>query len=87
MAIDWTINFGHVLTLGTLAFGLIAGAMAMKSQGDATAIRLASVEKEMRAMTTVLVQIARQDERLNAHGERLTHIEHRVQTIEARAPA
>jgi hypothetical protein len=78
MTFDSTVNLGQVITLfGFLAGGVVAF-VSMRADLSAQARRLAFVEMEMRKQTDILVEFARQDERLRAFEHRLDHLEHGV---------
>jgi len=93
MSIDWSLNLGHLLTI----FGFVIGGLtfAMTIRGDVTSLkvteennkaalatRLEVVERDMRRITEVLVELAAQDERLNSHSQRFAGLEQRLATAE-----
>jgi hypothetical protein len=71
MTFDATISFGTILQL--MAFALMAwgGFYAMRNQVSTLALRMKGVEDEVKKVSDVLVQLARQDERLNGIDRRL----------------
>jgi hypothetical protein len=75
MTFDWTINFGHIIT----AIGLIGGAMgivyAMKMDVRVIKSEIDDIKSDLRSMAGVLVQIGRQEERLNSHDRRISKLE------------
>jgi hypothetical protein len=75
--IDWTINIGHAIT----ALGFFAGAVGLiyVLRHDVTDIKseIADMKVELRAMAGAMVQLARQEERLNSHDRRITKLEDR----------
>jgi len=85
MLIDWTINFGHILTIvGFVSGGLVfvltvrSDVNSIKATEGGVQKRLDAVESDLRKITDVLVAIARQDERLNAHAARILSLEEAV---------
>ena len=82
MSIDWTINLGHILTIvGLVSGGLVfvltvrSDVNSIKATEGGVQRRLDAVEGDLRKITDVLVEIARQDERLNAHAARILSLE------------
>lgn len=75
MTFDWSINVGHVLA----AFGFILGASgivwALRGDMKVLASRLTSVEATVIKLADILIQIGRQEERLNSHDRRITKLE------------
>ncbi len=69
MQFDGTINLGHLLTLVGFAFGCVGVAMSLRT-------RLDSVEHELKKMSGVLIELGRQDERLNGIDRRLDDLTH-----------
>lgn len=71
MMFDPTINVGVIVQL--LAFALLAygGFYAMRNQVSTLGLRMKGVEDEVKKVADVLVQLARQDERLNGVDRRL----------------
>jgi hypothetical protein len=69
MQFDGTINLGHILTLVGFAFGCLGVAMSLRT-------RLDSVENELKKMSGVLIELGRQDERLNGIDRRLDDLAH-----------
>ena len=82
MIVDWTINIGNILTaVGFLVGGLFfvftirSDVNSIKSDEAAAARRLESVEGELSKMTQVMLDIARQDERMKSFEWRLAMVE------------
>jgi len=75
MTFDWTINIGHVFT----AIGLFAGAVgivyAIRSDVKLIKTEIDAIKEDLRAMAGVLIQIGRQEERLNSHDRRIAKLE------------
>jgi hypothetical protein len=75
MTMDWTINLGHIIT----AVGLLGGALgiiyAIKTDVKLIKTEIDSIKDDLRAMAGVLVQIGRQEERLNSHDRRISKLE------------
>jgi len=71
MTFDPTISFGTLLQL--IAFAVMAwgGFYAVRGQVSTLALRMKGVEDEVKKVSDVLVQLARQDERLNGIDRRL----------------
>lgn len=82
MTIDGTINLGHILTIIGMGIGGVGVYVGMRMDLRAIADKLASqdrrvdaIERDLSKMTQVLVDVARQDARLDAHEQRLAHLE------------
>jgi hypothetical protein len=72
---DPTINYGHILT--AISF-IIAGAGAyygMRAELHNVDQRVAKIEATLQQLANVVVQTARQDERLNAMERRVDRLE------------
>lgn len=89
ISFDWTINIGHLLTVATFIVGGLGFMFAVRADvqvmqraemnvGD----RLRAVETQIKQMTDVVVTLARQDERLTAHGNRIDRLDERMDTLE-----
>lgn len=78
MSIDWTINFGHILT--ALGMAGIASGIVYALRGDVKTIKseLAPIKADLKQLVTVLVQIGRQDEQIKS-------LTHRVDKLEDKA--
>src|ERR1035437_906157 len=76
MTFDSTINLGTILQI--VAFVLLAygGFYAIRNQVSTLARRMRSVEDEIKKFGDVLVQLARQDERLNSLDRRIDELTH-----------
>jgi hypothetical protein len=74
--LDLTVNLGNILTI--LSFVVVGASIAasIRSQVTTMAIRLLSLETEIKKLSEVLIALGRQDERLNAMDARLISLEH-----------
>jgi len=68
MAIDWTLDFGTILTLIVLVGGGVFAAVKV-------GVRLASLEGKVSMMAGVLEKLSVQKTRLDDHGARLDRLE------------
>jgi hypothetical protein len=75
MTVDWTINFGHILT----AIGLLGGAVgivyAVKADVKVIKFEIDSIKDDLKAMAGVLIEIGKQNQRLNDHERRIMRLE------------
>lgn len=75
MSVDWTINLSHVITV----LGLVAGAIGIiyANRADISVIKveLNGIKEDLKAVAGALIQIAKQEERLNSHEKRITKLE------------
>ncbi len=78
MTFDLSVNLGQMITLFGFLAGGIGAFVSTRADLSAQARRLSFVESEMRKQTDILVEFARQDERLRAFEHRLDHLEHGV---------
>jgi hypothetical protein len=62
---DFTVNLGNLLTIISFLVGGVAFVYTIKFEVRSIQSRLADVEVDLRKLTDVLVNIARQDERMN----------------------
>ena len=73
--IDWSINVGHILT----GLGLFGGAVGliyvMRHEVSEIKKDIGDVKDDLKAMAGAMVQLARQEERLNSHDRRITKLE------------
>ncbi len=76
---DPTINYGHILTAASFIVTGTAAFFGMKVELQNLDQRVAKIESTLHQLANVVVQTARQDERLNA-------IERRVDRLEAERP-
>jgi hypothetical protein len=84
MSFDPTFNIGHIITVVSIITSamMFAGATrfelkAMRVLLESHAVRLREIEDEQHKQTEILVTVARQDERLQAHDRRIEDIERR----------
>lgn len=75
MSFDTTITLGNVLTMITMGGSVYFFIMTMKSDLRLLSARLTSVEVNMTQVTVALVQLAKQEARLDAHADRISRIE------------
>lgn len=69
---DWTINLGHVLTMGAMIVSTVGGMLWTYATFDK---RLTRLEDQMIRQTDVLDRSIRADEQLRAIRERLDRLE------------
>lgn len=75
MPFDLTVTLGNVLTILSMAIAGFAFVLSMKSELKVFGQRMDKVEGVMGRVTDALVQLARQEARLDAHAERISRIE------------
>ncbi len=73
--IDWTVNFGHLLTFAGFILGGLSFVYALRQDIRLLSARMAAVEKAIEKMESVLERLARQEERQNYFERRITAIE------------
>lgn len=75
MTFDWTINFGHILT----ALGLVGGAIgivyAVRTDVKIIKGEIDSIKEDLRTMADVMVQLGKQEERINSVERRVSRLE------------
>jgi hypothetical protein len=64
------LNLGNILTIATFILGGIGFAYTIKSDVRVTSTRLTAVELELAGLRQVVIEIARQGERMNAMDQR-----------------
>jgi hypothetical protein len=67
----FTVNLGNLLTIFSFFVGGLLFITSLKSDTRITAVRLQAVESELAELRKVVVEIARQEERLNAMDQRM----------------
>lgn len=72
---DWSIKLGDVLTIVAIVAAALGFLYTLRGKVDAMDGRLKHVETELSAFVQALVQLARQDERIEAHDKRLNSLE------------
>lgn len=82
--IDWSINFGHFLTIIVLGAGGIGFVYTMRGRIDALGERLGNTESELRKLVELQVAQGRHDERINAMDTRLVAQGQRIDETIAR---
>lgn len=84
MIIDWTVSIGNILTMvGFLGGGLLF-VLTMRADIRLISQRLTEVEKDLSQITSVIVEIARQAERLTAQDRRMNDLANRLFRVELR---
>ncbi len=72
---DPTINYGHILTAVSFIVAGTAAFFGMKVEMQNLDQRVAKIEATLQQLANVVVQTARQDERLNAIERRMDRLE------------
>jgi hypothetical protein len=75
MAFDTTITLGNILTIFAMAGSVYFFIMTMRGDLRVLGQRLTSVEVSMSQVTLALVQLAKQEARLDAHADRINRLE------------
>jgi hypothetical protein len=81
---DWSINFGHFLTIIVLGGGGIGFVWTIRGRVDALSERMLSLEYETKKLVDVLIAQGRQDERLTAMDQRMVAQGRRLDELAAR---
>jgi TolA-binding protein len=76
MQFDLSVRLGEVLTLVGFIATMIGAAYVVREQVKSLTNRMVSVETELKKMTDVMVQLGRQDERLNSMDRRIDDLQH-----------
>jgi hypothetical protein len=80
---DWSINFGHLLTIVVLGSGGVGFVYTIRSRVDGLTERMLALESETKKLIDVLVEQGRHDERLTAMDIRVSAHDRRLdETIE-----
>jgi hypothetical protein len=77
MNFDWTINFGHVLTVIGIAGGIASIVYAIRGDVKQLKIELAPIKEDLKQLVGVLIQIGRQDEQIKSMTHRIDKLEDR----------
>jgi hypothetical protein len=77
---DPTINYGHILTAVSFIVAGTAAFFGMKVELQNLDQRVAKIETTLQQLANVVVQTARQDERLNAIERRVDRLEQPLRT-------
>lgn len=78
MIIDWTVDFGSIITLvGVVGGGVFLFAM-MRSDMKSLSGRLTAVENVVGKLSDILVAQASQTARLDSHTQRIDRMERRM---------
>lgn len=72
---DPTINYGHILTAVSFVVAGTAAFLGMRVELQNLDQRVAKIESTLQQLANVVVQSARQDERLNAMERRVDRLE------------
>ncbi|GIK80897.1 MAG: hypothetical protein AB7G35_08375 [Hyphomicrobiaceae bacterium] len=72
---DPTINYGHILTAASFIVAGTAAFFGMKVELQDLDQRVAKIESTLQQLASVMVQTARQDERLNSIERRVDRLE------------
>lgn len=79
MIFEGTITLGNVLTIASILTGGLVFLFTLRADLNALHGRVARVETGLEAglskMTDELIQVAKQEERLNAHADRISRLE------------
>jgi hypothetical protein len=75
MAFDTTITLGNVITIITMAGSVYFFIMTMRGDLRVLGQRLTNVEVSVSQVTLALVQLAKQEARLDAHADRINRLE------------
>lgn len=73
--LDRTITYGHILTATSFVVAGTAAFFGMKAELQNVDQRVAKIEATLQQLANVVVQTARQDERLNAMERRVDRLE------------
>lgn len=84
MMIDWTVSVGNILTMVGFFGGGLLFVLTMRADIKLISQRLTEVEKDLSQITNVIVEIARQSERLTAQDRRMNDISNRLFRVETR---
>lgn len=68
---DWTISFGNVITLITLAIAAVSFIYTMRSRIDSMSSRMSFIEVELRKLVQVLIDQGKHEERMTAIDDRV----------------
>ena len=72
---DPTINYGHVLTVSSFLIAAASAYYGMRAELQNVDLRVAKIENTLQQVANVLVQSARQDEKMIAIERRLDRLE------------
>ncbi|MBV6486928.1 MAG: hypothetical protein GHHEDOFH_00865 [Pseudorhodoplanes sp.] len=75
LLLDRTITYGHILTAISFVVAGTAAFFGMKAELQNVDQRVAKIEATLQQLANVVVQTARQDERLNAIERRVDRLE------------
>ena len=73
--LDPTINYGHILTIATLIMAGVGAYFGMRGELVNVDLRVAKIESTLQQLANVVILTARQDEKLNAIGQRVDRLE------------
>lgn len=75
MVFDATVNLGQIMTLFSMLGGGMAVILTLRSDMEALGKRVESLEHAVERQTEILVQINRQEVRLDSQERRLARLE------------
>lgn len=77
MTFDWTITFGHLLSVVGMVAGIAAVVYTLRSDVKEIKLELAPMKEHIKQLAVALVQLARQDEQIKSLTHRVDKIEDR----------
>ncbi len=84
-SVDWTISVGNIITVAGFLGGGILFMIAVRRDVDQIAVRLEPLENAISKLTDILIEMARQSERMNAFERELQRNNSRQQRREPRS--
>jgi hypothetical protein len=72
---DSTVNLGQLITFLGFIIGGVSFVVAVRLKIEILHDRMSDVETELKKMTNVMIELGRQDERLNAMDHRLDDLQ------------
>jgi len=73
--LDPTINYGHILTVVSFIMAGVGAYFGLRGELLTVDLRVAKIESTLQQLANVVVLTARQDEKLNAIGQRVDRLE------------
>lgn len=80
MTFDSSINLGQIVEFAGFVFVSISVIVSLRKDVKTLKFDVVSVKNEMKKITDILVQVARQDERINAQDKRIDDLAGRSHT-------
>lgn len=74
------VTLGNLATIATIAGGWIWFFAGLKGKIDLLTQRLSSLEATISQLSIGLVQLAKQEVRLDSHAERIQHLEKKLES-------